>query len=234
MPDLSPLAVAFLLFPNVTQLDLTGPAQVLSRLGNTKIHLVWKTTDPVDTDAGFQLLPNATFDQIQNADILCVPGGFGTIEAMQDPDVLDWVRLIAKDASWITSVCTGSLILAAAGLLRGRKSACHWGSIDQLAYFGAVPTRQRIVKDGKFMSGGGVTSGIDFAFALTEEIRGRKHAEFLQLALEYDPKPPMDTGSPEKAGPELVAFYNNFIASKIPDRDGQVKQIAESLGFNIE
>ena len=119
MPQLSPVSVAFLVFPNVTQLDLTGPAQVLSRLGNVTLNLVWKDKSPVPTDAGFPLLPTATFDEIQQADILCVPGGLGTMEIMPDKTVLDWLRKIAADAQWVTSVCTGSLVLGAAGLLKG-------------------------------------------------------------------------------------------------------------------
>ena len=113
MPELSPQSVAFLLFPNVTQLDLTGPAQVLSRLGNTKLNLVWKDKDPVPTDAGFPLLPTATFNEIEHVNILCVPGGFGTMDVMQDPEVLDWLCKVAAKADWVTSVCTGSLILGA-------------------------------------------------------------------------------------------------------------------------
>ena len=125
---MTPIHVAFLLFPDVTQLDLTGPAQVLSRLGNAKIDLVAKTRDPVPTDAGFDLLPTATFDAVRSADILCVPGGFGTIAAMADNETLDWVRAVAADAMWVTSVCTGSLVLAAAGLLKGYRATSHWAS----------------------------------------------------------------------------------------------------------
>nr|WP_233355713.1 DJ-1/PfpI family protein [Henriciella litoralis] len=127
MPELSPISVAFLLFPNVTQLDLTGPAQVLSRLGNTTVHLVAKTIEPVPTDAGFSLLPTATFEDVMEADILCVPGGFGTVDVMQDEASLAWVRQIAGKADWVTSVCTGSLVLGAAGLLKGYEATTHCG-----------------------------------------------------------------------------------------------------------
>ena len=229
---MSPISVAFLLFPNVTQLDLTGPAQVLSRLGNVKLDLVWKTLDPVATDAGFSLLPTATFDDIGSADILCVPGGFGTVDMMQDETVLQWLRDIASNAQWVTSVCTGSLVLGAAGLLKGYRSACHWASIDQLAYFGAIPTRERVVIDRNRASGGGVTSGIDFALFLTKEIRGEAHARFVQLSIEYDPAPPFDAGSPDKADPDTLAAYYAMIEKNAPGRVQQVRGIATKLGFD--
>lgn len=231
MPELSPISVAFLVFPNVTQLDLTGPAQVLSRLGNTSVSLVWKDKDPVPTDAGFPLLPTATFDDIDQADILCVPGGLGTMEMMQDPEVLAWLQKVAATADWVTSVCTGSLVLGAAGLLKGYKSACHWASVDQLAFFGATPVRERIVEDRNRFSGGGVTSGIDFALALAARIRGEDHAKFIQLAIEYDPHPPFDAGSPDKVSPDILKRYHALIDKAVPDREAKVKAIADSLGF---
>ncbi|MEL6723708.1 MAG: DJ-1/PfpI family protein [Pseudomonadota bacterium] len=231
MPELSPQTVAFLVFPNVTQLDLTGPAQVLSRLGNTKLDLVWKNTDPVPTDAGFPLLPTATFDEVKTANILCVPGGLGTMEIMQDPDVLNWVRTVAGKADWVTSVCTGSLVLAAAGLLEGYRAACHWASIDQLAYFNAIPVSERIVADRNRFTGGGVTSGIDFALALAARIRNEDFAKFIQLSIEYDPHPPFDSGTPDKAPPEILARYHKMIEQNVPDRAAKVKAIAQALGF---
>jgi cyclohexyl-isocyanide hydratase len=231
MPELSPISVAFLVFPNVTQLDLTGPAQVLSRLGNVTLNLVWKDTNPVPTDAGFPLLPTATFEQVSQADILCVPGGLGTMDIMQDTEVLDWLRKMAARADWVTSVCTGSLVLGAAGLVKGYRSACHWASVDQLAYFGATPVRERIVEDRNRFSGGGVTSGIDFALALAARIRGEDFAQFIQLSIEYDPHPPFDAGSPDKVSPEILERYYKLIEAAVPDRDAKVKAIADSLGF---
>lgn len=231
MPELSPISVAFLVFPNVTQLDLTGPAQVLSRLGNVTLNLVWKDTDPVPTDAGFPLLPTATFEQVSQANILCVPGGLGTMDIMQDTEVLDWLRKMAARADWVTSVCTGSLVLGAAGLVKGYRSACHWASVDQLAYFGATPVRERIVEDRNRFSGGGVTSGIDFALALAARIRGEDFAQFIQLSIEYDPHPPFDAGSPDKVSPEILERYYKLIEAAVPDRDAKVKAIADSLGF---
>jgi cyclohexyl-isocyanide hydratase len=226
---MTPIRIAFLLFPDVTQLDLTGPAQVLSRLGNAKIDLVAKTRDPVPTDAGFDLLPTATFGEVRKADILCVPGGFGTVAAMQDDATLDWVRTIATEAQWVTSVCTGSLVLAAAGLLKGYKATAHWASRHQLAWFGAEPVAERIVFDRNRVTGGGVTAGIDFALALTAAIRGEDHAKFVQLSLEYDPQPPFDSGTPDKADTATLAKYQAMVAERFPDREATVRAIADGL-----
>ena len=229
MPELSPIHVAFLLYPQVTQLDLTGPAQVLSRLGNTRIDLVARTRDPVPTDAGFPLLPTATFDEVREATILCVPGGFGTVAAMQDDATLGWLREIGARAEWVTSVCTGSLLLAAAGLLDGYRAACHWASREQLAMFGVEVAEERVVFDRNRVSGGGVTAGIDFALALTAAIRGEEHAKFVQLSLEYDPAPPFDSGSPERASPETIARYRAMVDRLAPGRLDKVRAIADAL-----
>lgn len=229
MPE--PLHIAFLLFPDVTQLDLTGPAQVLSRMGNVTLDLVAKTRDPVRTDALFDLLPTATFAEVPRADILCVPGGFGTVAAMEDPETLAWLRHVAEGATWVTSVCTGSLLLGAAGLLKGYRAGCHWGSREQLAWFGAEPVAERVVFDRNRATGGGVTAGIDFALALTAAIRGEDHAKFVQLSLEYDPAPPFDSGSPDRAEAETVARYRAMVEKFAPGRAEKVKGIAEKLGF---
>ncbi len=229
MPE--PLHIAFLLFPDVTQLDLTGPAQVLSRMGNVTLDLVAKTRDPVRTDAQFDLLPTATFGAVPRTDILCVPGGFGTVAAMEDAETLDWLRQVAAEAAWVTSVCTGSLLLGAAGLLRGYRATCHWGSREQLGWFGAEPVAERVVFDRNRVTGGGVTAGIDFALALTAAIRGDAHARFVQLSLEYDPAPPFDSGSPERADAETVTRYWAMVEKFAPGRADKVKGIAERLGF---
>jgi cyclohexyl-isocyanide hydratase len=232
MAQSEPLHIAFLLFPNVTQLDLTGPAQVLSRLGDAKLDLVAKTRAPVPTDAQFALTPTASFEEVARTDILCVPGGFGTVAAMEDAATLAWLRQVAEDAAWVTSVCTGSLLLGAAGLLRGYRAACHWASRDQLAWFGAEPTAERVVFDRNRVTGGGVTAGIDFALALTGAIRGEEHARFVQLSLEYDPAPPFDSGSPERADPETLARYHAMVERFAPGRADKVRSIAAGLGFD--
>lgn len=224
--------IAFLLFPNVTQLDMTGPAQVLSRLGDARLDLVWKTLDPVPTDAGFSIVPTATFADVPAADILCVPGGLGVNTVIDDDAALGWVRRIGEGAAWVTSVCTGSLILGAAGLLRGYRAGCHWGQIEQLRLFGAEPVSERTVVDRNRVTGGGVTAGIDFALTLTAMLRGEDHARMVQLSLEYDPQPPFDAGSPERAGPAFVAAYRRRVAELAPGRDAALKASAERLGFS--
>ncbi|MEG3087683.1 DJ-1/PfpI family protein [Sphingomonas sp. PB4P5] len=229
MPELSPIRVAFLLFPDVTQLDLTGPAQVLSRLGNATIDLVAKTLDPVMTDAGFALLPTATFATALQPDILCVPGGMGVNDAMEDFETLAWVQRAAAGAEWITSVCTGSLLLGAAGLLEGYRATCHWAQHHHLAAFGAIPVKQRVVIDRNRASGGGVTAGIDFGLSLLAAIRGEAHARFVQLSLEYDPAPPFDSGSPARADAATLARYRTMAAQRAPARDARTLAAAERL-----
>jgi cyclohexyl-isocyanide hydratase len=227
MSAMEPVSVAFLLFPNVTQLDLTGPAQVLSRLPNAKVDLVWKSRDPVQTDSGFALLPTATLEGVQQADILCVPGGFGCIDVMQDEEVLGWVRSAGEGAQWVTSVCTGSLILAAAGLLQGYRATSHWAWRDHLKPFGAEPVAERVVFDRNRVTGGGVTAGIDFALALMACIQGESYARAVQLGLEYDPHPPFDSGSPDRAGDELVRLVHERSNRMAPDREKRIRTIAE-------
>ena len=224
---MQPIHVVFLVYPNVTQLDLTGPAQVLSRIGEAKIDLVWKTLDPVQTDSGFALLPTATLDEVREADILCVPGGFGCIDVMQDEAALAWVRSVGEKAKWVTSVCTGSLILGAAGLLRGYRATSHWAWRDYLGMFGAEPVADRVVFDRNRVTGGGVTAGIDFALALVAAIEGEENARAIQLGLEYDPHPPFDSGTPDKAGEDLVRRVHERSSRIAPDREDRIRAVAE-------
>jgi cyclohexyl-isocyanide hydratase len=201
----TPCHIGFLLFPQVTQLDLTGPAQILGRIPGAQVHLLWKSRDPVATDVGFTINPTTTFADCPQLDVLCVPGGFGIEGLFDDEETLDFLRRQAAQAKYVTSVCNGSLVLGAAGLLRGYRSACHWMWREFLPRFGAVPVAERIVRDRNRISGGGVTAGIDFGLALAAELAGEEVAKTLQLAFEYDPQPPFDCGSPEAAGPERVA-----------------------------
>ena len=223
--------IAFLLFPGITQLDLTGPAQFLSRLPNAKVDLVWDSLDPVPTDAGFSILPTATFAQMPRADVLCVPGGMGVAKVIDQPQALDWVRQVGSEATWVTSVCTGALVLGAAGLLRGYKATTHWARHDLLSLFGAEPVQARTVIDRNRVTGGGVTAGIDFALTLMAEIAGEAHAKAVQLALEYDPAPPFDTGTPAKAGPDLVEVYHARANRLAPHRRDDLIAAAARLGF---
>ena len=228
------LSIAFLLFPNVTQLDLTGPAQVLSRLGNARLDLVWKTLDPVPTDAGFSILPTATFADVPRADILCVPGGFGTNGLIADDEAMAWVQAVGAEATWVTSVCTGSLILGAAGLLDGYRAGCHWAQRDMLPLFGAIPVAARTVVDRNRVTGGGVTAGIDFALTLTAMIRGEAHAKAVQLSLEYDPAPPFDSGSPAKADADILEAVKRRTAQLVPTRDADLRALAKRRGYPRE
>ncbi|QJE00287.1 DJ-1/PfpI family protein [Massilia forsythiae] len=219
--------IGFLLFPQVTQLDLTGPAQVLSRVPGAQVHLVWKNREPVATDAGFSINPTTDFAACPPLDVLCVPGGFGIEFLLDDTETLDFLRRQGEQARYVTSVCTGSLVLGAAGLLRGYRSACHWMWRQYLPRFGAIPVAERIVRDRNRMSGGGVTAGIDFGLTLAAELGGEEVAKTLQLAFEYDPQPPFDCGSPEAAGVERVERLRGMQAERLR----RVKQKMEACGY---
>lgn len=227
------LEIGFLLFPKVTQLDLTGPAQVLSRVPNARVHLVAKTMAPVPTDASFTLNPTTDFTQCPNLDVLCVPGGFGIVDLLDDTETLDFLRRAGANARYVTSVCNDSLVLGAAGLLDGYRAACHWMWRPYLSYFGARPVAQRIVRDRNRISGGGVTAGIDFGFALAAELAGEEAAMMIQLALEYDPQPPFASGTPEQAGPERVARMQTLLAARMQAVEEKILQVSRKrLGAN--
>jgi cyclohexyl-isocyanide hydratase len=197
--------IGFLIYPGVTQLDATGPAQILSRVPGAVIHMIWKTRDPVPTDAGFSINPTDDFATCPDLDVICVPGGIGQRPLMADAEVLAFLAREGEQARYVTSVCSGSLLLGAAGLLKGYRSACHWAFREALPMFGAEPVAERIVRDRNRMSGGGVTAGIDFGLALAAELAGEDVAKEIQLFVEYNPAPPFDAGSPESAGLELEA-----------------------------
>lgn len=220
------LEIGFLLFPKVTQLDLTGPAQVLSRVPNARVHLIAKTMVPVPTDASFTLNPTTDFAQCPALDVLCVPGGFGIVDLLDDAETLDFLRRTGQGARYVTSVCNGSLVLGAAGLLDGYRAACHWMWRPYLSYFGARPVAQRIVRDRNRISGGGVTAGIDFGFALAAELAGEEAAKMIQLALEYDPQPPFASGTPEQAGPERVARMQTLLAARMQAVEEKILQVS--------
>jgi cyclohexyl-isocyanide hydratase len=220
------LDIGFLLFPNVTQLDLTGPAQVLSRLPGAQVHLAWKTRDPVATDVGFSIVPTTTLEECPPLDVLCVPGGFGFADQLTDSQTLDFLKRQGRDARYVTSVCNGSLLLGAAGLLQGYRSACHWAWRKYLPRFGSIPVADRVVRDRNRISGGGVTAGIDFAFVLAAELAGEDTARTLQLALEYDPRPPFDSGSPEKAGMQRAQKLMDLQAERFLRAEQQIDRAA--------
>ncbi len=197
--------IGFLVFPDLQQLDLTGPYEVFATAPETKLHLIWKNLAPVTSTTGISFTPTATLDSCPTLDVLCVPGGLGVNPLMQDAEVLGFLRRQAETARYVTSVCTGSLVLGAAGLLRGRRATSHWLAADAIAAFGAIPTAGRVVRDGNLFTAGGVTAGIDFGLTVLAEIAGRETAERVQLHLEYAPAPPFDAGTPGTAPPALVA-----------------------------
>ena len=221
-----------LLFPHVTQLDLTGPVQLFSRLPGASVHLAWHRVEPVETDAGFSILPTVSFADAPQADVLMVPGGRGAFELMEDPAALGFVRRQAAGARYVTSVCTGSFVLGAAGLLRGRRATTHWASHGMLGLLGAVPEQGRVVRDGNLITGGGVTSGIDFALTVAAEVYDAATARAVQLAMEYDPRPPFDAGSP--ARPEAdQGLVEQAIAQARKHREAIVQRAAARLGSPV-
>lgn len=218
------MRIGFLLFPGVTQLDLTGPYEVLARLPDAQPFLVWKTLDPVRSEHGLELLPTIGFDDCPPLDLLCVPGGPGINELLTDTAVLAFLRRSAAGARFVTSVCTGALVLGAAGLLRGRRATTHWMSMEFLPAFGAEPVEERVVEDGNVITGGGVTAGIDFALHVAALVAGREVAEAIQLAIQYDPRPPLDAGTPRTASPEVVAAARAQAAERQRYRAAQVER----------
>lgn len=201
-----PLNIGFLVFPDIQQLDLTGPYEIVSVLDAPKaIHLLWHDRAPVRSTTGILLTPTCSFADCPPLDVICVPGGVGVNPLMRDAGVLDFLRRQAATARFVTSVCTGSLVLGAAGLLRGKRATSHWSARDLLAGFGAVPTQGRVVRDGNVITAGGVTAGIDFALTIIAELCGPEAAQACQLQLEYAPAPPFDAGTPETAPEAVVA-----------------------------
>lgn len=214
----SELSVGLLLFPGVTQLDLTGPFEIFARAPHTRVHLVWKTRDPVLSDRGLAMLPTTTFDDCPLLDVICVPGGPGQIALMTDSAVLAFIREKSERASLVTSVSTGSLVLGAAGLLKGYRATSHWASLDQLSLLGAEPVSARVVRDRNRITGAGVTSGIDFALTVVADLQGEAVAQMIQLQMEYDPRPPFSSGSPGTAPAELLAQATKQMATFIETR----------------
>ncbi len=199
------LEIGLLLFPGVTQLDLTGPYEVFARLPGTAVHLIAKSLEPVRSDRGLGLMPTTTLGDCPPLDVIVVPGGPGQQQLMEDAVVLGFLKLQAESARYVTSVCTGALVLGAAGLLRGYKATTHWLSLPLLPLFGAEPVEARIVVDRNRVTGGGVTAGIDFGLKLAALLKGEAVAQRIQLQIEYDPEPPFRSGSPKTAPEEIVA-----------------------------
>ena len=211
--------VGFLIFPRLQPLDLVGPYEVFARWPEAELHLVAKSLEPVRSSTGLVLTPTTTFGTCPQLDVVCVPGGAGVNALMSDEETLSFVRTQAKGARFVTSVCTGALVLGAAGLLRGKRATTHWASHDLLAAFGALPVEARVVRDGDLVTGGGVTAGVDFALTLLGELAGRDVAEAVQLNLEYTPQPPFAAGSPATARSEIVARVRAMSAGVRAERE---------------
>jgi cyclohexyl-isocyanide hydratase len=215
---MSDFDVGFVIFPGITQLDFTGPFEVLSRLGTppsisvptkfaqSRTHVVAKTMQPVPSDRGLHIVPTCTFDDCPRLDLICVPGGAGVVDAIADGATVEFVRRQGAHAKYVTSVCMGAFVLGAAGFLKGRRAATHWAYVDLLALVGATHEKRRVVRDGNVFTAGGVTSGIDFAFGIVAELAGPEVAQAIQLGIEYDPSPPFDAGHPDKASAEATAL----------------------------
>ncbi|MEY4270627.1 MAG: hypothetical protein RLZZ58_1843 [Pseudomonadota bacterium] len=203
-PVNSPVTLVFPIFPQITQLDFMGPLQFLSRLPGAVIHVAAATLAPVPTDCGVAIVPTVRFTDCPQADILCVPGGHGVTTALGDGATVPFIAAQAADARWVTSVCTGAFLLGAAGLLTGKRATCHWAYTHLLPHVGAVHAPGRVVEDGRVITAGGVTSGIDFALTLIAREAGDAVARMIQLALEYDPAPPFAGGHPDRVAPAMV------------------------------
>jgi cyclohexyl-isocyanide hydratase len=225
----APLQIGLVLFPKVTQLDFTGPLQVFSNLPGAKLHLIWKRIEPVTTDSVLMLTPTTTFADCPQLDVICVPGGQGTNDMVNDEEMLAFLRRQAERAKYVTSVCTGSLLLGAAGLLKGFRATTHWTAMDYLSAFGAIPTKARVCIDRNRVTGGGVTAGIDFALTLVSLLHDRKTAEAIQLGLEYNPAPPFNSGSPDTAPPEVLAAARERIAPAQVRRGEMMERAAARL-----
>ncbi|WP_063550406.1 DJ-1/PfpI family protein [Burkholderia territorii] len=212
------LHIGLLVFPGVQQLDLTGPHDVLASLPDATVHLVWKSRDTVASSSGLALAPTCTFDDCPPLDVICVPGGIGINDLLLDAETIAFVQQRAAAARYVTSVCTGALLLGVAGLLRGRRATTHWAFHSLLAPLGAVPVHERVVRDGNLITGGGVTAGIDFALTIAAELAGDEEAQSIQLALEYAPAPPFDAGSPDTAPAPVLKRVTERTAAGLEKR----------------
>ncbi len=221
--------IGLLLFPNITQLDLTGPYEVFIKFPNANVQLIWKSLVPVQAGGGMQLLPDTTFADCPQLDLICIPGGAGMNPLLNDTETLDFIRAQAGGAKYVTSVCTGALVLGAAGLLKGKRATTHWMSHEMLSELGAIPVKERYVIDGSIITGGGVTAGIDFALAIAADLHGEEVARTIQLGIEYDPDPPFASGSPATADPALVEKTRIASRGRQQERKAAVRMAAEKL-----
>ena len=208
--------IVCLLFDGITALDIVGPYEVLQRLPEANVKFVAESAGEIRTDNKFlALVADYSFADVKSADVLVVPGGFATRGLEDNETVLEWIRAIDATTTWTTSVCTGSMLLAAAGLLEGKEATTHWASLERLKEYGAIPTGRRVVEQGKFVTAAGVSSGIDMALTLAAHIAGDEYAQGIQLGIEYDPQPPFDSGSLDKAPPAVSEFMVSLYAGRV-------------------
>jgi len=224
-----PFRIGLLIFPEITQLDMTAPYEVFTKFPGAEVHLVWKTLEPVTANGGMRILPSTTYDTCPDLDLICVPGGSGMTPLLNDAETLAFLKRQAVGARYVTSVCTGALVLGAAGLLKGKRAATHWMSRELLGAFGATPVADRVVVDGNVITGGGVTAGLDFALTVAAEAFGPELAKSIQLAIEYNPQPPFDAGSPEGAGEAIVAKARAGASRRQAEREAAVAEAARRM-----
>jgi cyclohexyl-isocyanide hydratase len=218
--------IGFLVFPDFQLIDLAGPFDLVALVSDCRLHLIWKDRLPVTSTSGWGLAPTTTLQDCPALDVLCIPGGSGVNALMQDAEILSFVRSQAVKAHYVTSVCTGALVLGAAGLLRGRRATTHWASHHLLAGLGAIPVQERIIADGPVITGGGATAGIDFALDIIARLAGRFEAEVAQLELEYAPAPPLNAGTPRTAPEAVVARVRADSAQSVAERERIVADLA--------
>ena len=215
--------IGFVLFPNVTQLDFTGPLKVLHRLPGSTTHIVARSRAPVPSDCDLGLVPTTTFANCEPLDLICIPGGYGVSGAIADKETVDFVRRQGARAKYVTSVCTGAFVLGVAGLLRGKRATTHWAYTELLPIVGATHEKSRVVRDGNVFTGGGVTAGIDFALTVAAEVAGAEAAQRIQLAIEYDPAPPFSSGNPDVAPPPVRAHMAERFDSRLTTFLGELE-----------
>lgn len=223
------LQIGFVLFPGIQQLDLTGPYDVLASLPDVKVHLIWKDLMPVTASTGLVLKPTVTFDDCPALDVICIPGGSGVGPLMEDEKTLAFIKAQAAHARYVTSVCTGALVLGAAGLLKGKHATTHWAYHQLLAPLGAIPVKDRVVRDGNLLTGGGITAGIDFALTLAAELFDKDTAQLVQLQLEYAPAPPFASGCPETAPVSVLEEARKRAAGSLKLRSEITERVAAKL-----
>jgi cyclohexyl-isocyanide hydratase len=233
IPQDTHLHIGSLLFEGIDQIDLTGPFEVLSRIPNSTYRIYGKTTAPVRDLKGLQLTPDAALADAPPLDVLHVPGGRGQQALMDDEEVLAWIRQQASGACRIFSVCTGALLIGAAGLLKGRRATTHWASFHLLPYFGAIPVNERVVVDGAWVFAAGVTAGIDGALRLAAELRGDAAAQAIQLHMVYAPEPPFDSGTPETAPAAILEQARQSVRDITAQREQTARRVAVKLGIAV-